>query len=395
MAYINFKEETQVALRQLKKRNENNIKILKEINKQKVIVNIAPDKQYSFKTITDRTINTSKTEKEENFFEICDINIVATEFIKCKFYNILFRECNFIGCSFIDCDFGGGGTAFENCSFIMDSSIKVPSLNVKDNLSCTFINCKMYCKFTGCNLSYLIIDRCSVKNTAFELSDMTCMIICNSKLKKINLVDVDLSGADIFKTYIEDFEFNDKLKSKIDEKTFIDKIQPYKNTKDEYEGLYMVYQTIANKYKENNLNNNFGEYYYLCRKAQRKTLKPIPKIASFIYWATSGYGERIIFPFIAALILIIIFAGVYLFFGMEVDSQIIGYAFYSGIPSSAKELGYHINEAVNLSVGMFGAVGVNRAMPTPETYMISNIEIILGIIMTGVGIGTLTRKLVR
>jgi uncharacterized protein YjbI with pentapeptide repeats len=395
MAYINFKEETAVAIKELKNRRENNKKILKEIKKDNSIINIVADEKYSYKIFDKRTFNTSKTEKEEEFIDIYNVNIVATEFKNCKFYNIRFRECNFIGCSFIECDFGGGGTTFENCSFLMDESIKVPSLNVKDNLSCGFENCKMYCKFTCCNLSYLIIDKSSLKNTSFELSDMTNIIIIDSNLKKINIVDVDLSGANILKTYIEDFEFNDKLKSKVNEKTFIDKIQPHKKTREEYEGIYMIYETLADKFKENNLNNNFGEYYFWCKKMQRKTIKPLPKIASFIYWATSGYGERILYPLISSLILIIIFAVLYLIFGMDVDGTIISYGFHSGIPSNLEEFLSHVNEAFNLSVGMFGAVGVNRAMPTPKTYMISNVEIIVGVVMAGVGIGTLTRKLVR
>ena len=395
MAYINFKEETAAAIKELKNRNENNIKILKEINKDKEIINIVADEKYSYKIFNKRTMNTSKTEKEEDFLDICNVNMVGTEFINCKFYNIRFRECNFIGCNFVECDFGGGGTIFQNCSFIMGESIKVPSLNVKDNLSCSFVKCKMYCKFTCCNLSYLIIDKSSLKDTSFELSDMTNVIIIDSKLKKIDIVDVDLSGADILKTYIEDLEFNDKLKTKINEKTFIDKIEPYKNTRDEYEGIYMVYETLADKFKENNLNNNFGEYYYLCKKMQRKTLKPLPKITSFIYWATSGYGERILFPLVSSVIFIIIFAVLYLIFGMEIDGTVVSYGFYSGMPGSFQEFYNDFNEAINLSVGMFAAVGVNKSMPTAETYMLSNMEMILGVIMAGVGIGTLTRKLVR
>lgn len=395
MAYINFKEETSVAIKELKNRNENNIKILKEIKKNKDIVAIVADKKYSYKIFNEKTINTSKTEKEEDFLEICNLNIVGAEFISCKFYNIGFRECNFIGCSFIECDFGGGGTIFENCSFIMEESIKVPSLNIKDNLSCSFVSCKLYCKFTCCNLSYLIIDKSTLKNTTFELSDMTNVIIIDSRLKKIDIVDVDLSGADILKTYIEDLEFNDKLKSKINEKTFIDKIQPCKNTREEYEGLYMVYETLANKFKENNLNNNFGEYYFLCKKTQRKTLKALPKIASFIYWATSGYGERILYSLLSSLVLIVIFAVLYLIIGIEIDGTVVSYGFNSGMPSSFNELIKGVNEAVNLSVGMFAAVGVNKSMPIPATYMLSNVEMIVGVIMAGVGIGTLIRKLVR
>ena len=56
-----------------------------------------------------------------------------------------------------------------------------------------------------------------------------------------------------------------------------------------------IYENIADKFKENNLTNNFGEYYFLCRKVQRKVLKPMPKISSTIGLLSCGYGERPIY----------------------------------------------------------------------------------------------------
>ena len=46
--------------------------------------------------------------------------------------------------------------------------------------------------------------------------------------------------------------------------------------------LYEIYENIADKFKDNNLKNNFGEYYYLCRNVQRKSLKIVPKFFSYI-----------------------------------------------------------------------------------------------------------------
>lgn len=112
----------------------------------------------------------------------------------------------------------------------------------------------------------------------------------------INLTDVDLSNAKFVDNYIEDFEFNDKLKSKMDPKTFFDRIEVKKKTRAEYEGIYTIYENLANKFKENNLKNNFGEYYYLCRYVQRKVLKPLPKIGSYIDWISSGYERGSLLP---------------------------------------------------------------------------------------------------
>ncbi len=396
MAYINFKEEVFKGKEELHKRIENNKKLFTEIKNDKSKISISPDEKYSFRTIKDRTINNSKTENEGEFLEISDKNIVCTEFIKCKFYNIKFKNCTFVACRFVECDFGGGGVIFENCTLILEEINNVPSLNKKDNLSCTFEKCKLYCKFLSSNITYLIIDGCELKDTSFELTDMSNMIIINSYMKKINLMDIDFSGGKTISTYIEDMEFNDKLKSKLDPKTFFDKIEPKEKTKAEYEGIYTVYETIADKYNENNLKNNFGEYYYLCKNMQRKSLdKVLPKITSYIYWFTSGYGERISFPLISSLVLILIFAVLYIILGYSSENEVIAYWWRIGLPKTFNEFLSQFNQCINISVEVFTGLGSDNETPIPSSFIVANSEMIIGVIMMGVGIGTLTRKLVR
>ncbi|MEG0307689.1 MAG: pentapeptide repeat-containing protein [Clostridium sp.] len=396
MPYINFKEEVTVAKQQLSHRMDNNEKLCKQISNDKSCLQIKPDEKYSFRHFEERTINNSKTQNEEEFCEISNKNIICSKFMKCKFYNIKFKNCTFVGCNFVECDFGGGGVIFENCSFILQEIKNVPSLNVKDNLSCSFERCKIYSKFLSTDITYVIINECYLKDTNFEMTDMTSTIIINSEMKKIDIVDADLSGVKIVNTYIEDLEFNDKLQTKIDEKTFIDKIEPREKTKSEYEGLYMVYETIANKFNGNNLKNNFGEYYYLCKTMQRKSLKKgLPKITSYIYWLTCGYGERILYPLMSSLVMIVIFTILYLAIGLDMEGEIISYIWRIGIPHNLREFMTQLNWSLNLSVEVFTGLGADNATTIPISYMICNVEMVIGVIMMGVGIGTLTRKLVR
>ena len=95
---------------------------------------------------------------------------------------------------------------------------------------------------------------------------MSSLMVINSEFKRIRIEDCDLSGAKIIDTYIIDLDFTDKMKTKFDQKTFFDQIKLREKNRDEYEGIYMTYETIADKFKENSLNNNFGEYYYLEKK---------------------------------------------------------------------------------------------------------------------------------
>lgn len=86
-------------------------------------------------------------------------------------------------------------------------------------------------------MGYLIFDKCLIQNTFYLLSDLSSVIIDNSELKKIRVQDCDLSGTKIMNTYIVDLEFADKVKTKLDEKTFFDKIELRKKDRDEYEAI--------------------------------------------------------------------------------------------------------------------------------------------------------------
>ncbi|WGX74843.1 pentapeptide repeat-containing protein [Paraclostridium bifermentans] len=332
---------------------------------------------------------------EENFSVIENKDIICSKFIECNFYNIKFKGCRFIGCTFEKCKFEKGGSSFENCSFFKEDSDSLPSLNKCDNFSCHFIKCEIYAKFLNCILSFSIFEDCNIKNTNFEQSDMTNSIIIDSVLNMVIISDCDLCGAKVVNTYIENIEFRDKFQSKLDEKSFFDKIPVRLKTREEYEGIYMVYETIANKFMENSLNNNFSEYYYLCKITQRKTLKIIPKMKSYLYWATCGYGERPMFAIYFSLVLMLIFAIIYLFTGVEVGDNTVNYNIISIKNLTFSKFLYDFNEALSLSIGAFGGVGTINCKPTEVSYILTNLEVLIGVVMMGLGIGTLTRKVVR
>jgi uncharacterized protein YjbI with pentapeptide repeats len=396
MGYINFKEEVFVAKKQLKKRKKNNENLFNDMVKHKDLAkNYNPCKNYSYKTFSEDEFGKKGILDEDTFSIVESKDIVCTKFIGCKFDNIKFKECKFIGCTFEDCEFGKGGAVFENCSFLKEDSNSKPSLNKYDNFSCTFIQCDIYAKFLNCILAFTIFENCKIKNTNFEQSDMNSVIIKGSEFDMIIMSDCDLSGIKVFSTYIKDLEFRDKFQTKLDEKSFFDKIPIRIKTREEYEGIYMVYENIADKFKESSLDNNFGEYYYLCKTTQRKALKFMPKIESYLYWLTCGYGERPEYAIYSSLVIILTFAILYLLFGVEVDEKIVIYNMSTMKNLSLSKFLADFNEAITLSVGAFGAVGTINCKPTQISYILTNLEILIGIIMMGLGIGTLTRKVVR
>ena len=159
--------------------------------------------------------------------------------------------------------------------------------------------------------------------------------------------------------------------------------------------VIVVEETIADKFKENTLNNNFGEYYYLCKCMQRKTLKFFPKVESYIYFLTCGYGERPEFAVYSSLVIIIFFAFVYLIVGIEIDNKEIIYNINTISKLNFFKFINDFNESLTLSVGAFGGLGTINCKPVTSSYIFLDIEILIGIVMMGLGIGTLTRKVVR
>ncbi len=129
---------------------------------------------------------------------------------------------------------------------------------------------------------------------------------------------------------------------------------------------------------------------------QRKSLKKLlPKTISYIYWFTCGYGERILYPLISSLVLILIFATMYLILGYNSQNQIISYWWSIGLPKNFNEFLSQVNQCINISVEVFTGLGSDNETPIPASFIVANTEMIVGVIMMGVGIGTLTRKLVR
>ena len=371
MPYVNFKEENYKLDKQIKNRKENNKKIISQIKKDKTLLSgYSLDGEYSFKNTKKQMIGTQGVLKDEDFQVISDEDFICANFFNCKFQNIKFINCTFIGCNFKKCSFGGGGIIFEDCY--------------------------IYAQFKGSNISYSLFERCTFENTNFELSDLQAVIIIQSDLFKIVVSDCDFQNFKTQKCYMSDFEFDDKYMTTFDDKTFFDKLVERKKDRDEYEGFYMIYQNIAFQYEQNNLKSNFGEYYFLGKKAEHKTLDFLPKIKSYLYWFSCGYGERPLYSIYFSFFIIFLFTALFLLVGIDIEGDVIQYSNLKMIEGlSFGEFLKHLLRAFSLSTSLFSGVGDELCEPTIQSVILADIEMIFGGIVMGLGIGTLTRKIVR
>ena len=102
--------------------------------------------------------------------------------------------------------------------------------------------------------------------------------------------------------------------------------------------------------------------------------------------------SRALYPVFFSLGVIVLCAILYLFLGIKIGDESIRLTLSSIINNDFRTNLSYLNESFNLSVGLFTGVGAFNSEPIPSTYIISNIEMIIGLLMMGVGVATLIKK---
>ena len=81
--------------------------------------------------------------------------------------------------------------------------------------------------------------------------------------------------------------------------------------------------------------------------------------------------------------------------GIDINGSVISYNFSNIHTWNIAKFIKDFNEALNLSVGMFAGVGIDNGKPTEIGYMVTNLEMLIGVVLIGVGVGTIARKVIR
>ena len=81
---------------------------------------------------------------------------------------------------------------------------------------------------------------------------------------------------------------------------------------------------------------------------------------------------------------------------IDIEGDVIQYSNLKMIEGlSFGEFLKHLLRAFSLSTSLFSGVGDELCEPTIQSVILADIEMIFGVIVMGLGIGTLTRKIVR
>lgn len=305
-------------------------------------------------------------------------------FKDCIFKNINFEECIFIGCDFIGCK-------FFNVKFKKSKFFDFKSKGTVYFYSSNFENCI----FERVNMKRNIFQLVKIKNTRFILSNLRNSIFDQNTIDSMYISDCDLKSFSMINTYAKKLEFDDDFLTKLNEDSFFDKFIINQNDKEQYINLSRIYKDIASKFESNRILGISGEYHYLYKYSQKNTLNSFSKLKSQIFWSICGYGEKPIYCLITSFEIVLLFAIIYLFTGINVGGKQINYDLSIFFMLNKKIIIVDFLESLYFSLVTFTTVGYGDIIPTGISIVLSSIEMILGVTMVGIWTATLARKITR
>lgn len=391
--FENRKKKTLIELENRYKKNMDNYKHQLEVHDSTLNVN---EKNMKYNLLINSREYRIKSKEEFIFSDISnksiiskgqeivyDANLTYNKFYNCIFKGIIFSNCNFYGSIFSECIFEN--IIFDNCTFYTDNNLITIFKEQCNLIKCTFKNC---------NMEKFILNECHINNTKFILTKLKNAIFNKIEIKNISLADCDMRCFKIISSKIESLSFEDEYLTKFDDESFIDEII-IENNKNNFENVYKIYKDIATKYEANRLPNRAGDYYYLYKRIERKTLKGIDKLKSYIFWMLCGYGEKPTYALITSVEIVLIFTLIYMFTGLSIGMDIIDYdiLIFKDLPIDGLILDFL--KSLYFSIVTFTTVGYGDITPIGYSVFLSGIEMFLGVTMVGIWTATLARKITR
>ncbi|MEG1408549.1 MAG: pentapeptide repeat-containing protein [Terrisporobacter sp.] len=376
------KKELNLKLEENKaKLRRNNLKV-NVINGEKKDVYEINDAESSFIYVNNKIIGIKDFTSKLIYKSISNKKIMCNKFSNCEFNSVKFENCTFHGTLFENCKFNK--VNFSHCDFYDNEG----SIGIFQN-HCIFNNCI----FEHTNLKNMVFQNSDFIKIKFIFTSLRNAIFDECNINRILFSDCNLKAMKIIETHINVLRFEDKYLSKVDENTFIDKININENY--DYDNLFKTYKSISSIYESNRYASYGGEYYYLAKCMERKSLKGLERFKSNIFWIICGYGERPTFALVTSFEIVLLFAIMYMFSGLCINGSTINYSFNILYLLPKRAIYLDFIKCFYFSLVTFTSVGYGDIFPTGYSVIFSCFEMILGVTMVGVWTATLARKIIR
>lgn len=347
------------------------------------------EKEYNLANFSDINFGKSAAACEDDFIKVCDTCFYYCDFSMCGFNNISFTNCTFVGCKFIECYTLGLYVLFDNCSF----TSRISGKKSIDDMPSAFKSCEFSVRYINCDISQMVLDKCHYYFSQFENADLNGTVFLDCSFDTTRLTGCDMRSTKIINPRFIEFYIEDSgKKSRVDRKTFLGFINY--NRKEEREIKYAadVYGNFSELFENNKLMDLQGEYFYLNKITELRNLKGLDRFKSIMGLITCGYGERPSLSLLTSLFLILLCGTLYMLFGVNYNNEILVFH------PTVKELLPPLDKLVlwyHFSLVTFSTVGYGNVTPIGGSLLVSAVEMVSGVVMVGIWVSTLVRKMVR
>lgn len=360
--------------------------------------NLEPE-EYMFTTYKNKTFGRAAAIRKEDCLVIQHISFKYSTFLDCNFSNIVFENCSFVGCKFLKCTTSGRGVKFKDCSF---SNIEFTNLTTSDNnfeiVSAIFEHCKAFMmELDNCVASDIVFNKSNFISTKIRNTNISYSIFLTCDFHSMTVEGSNFKGVRIIKPKSPNIDIRDSmLKTEFNEKTYLSLIETDRNDDQRIKKTVRLYKTFARQYKEVDLMDKYGEYFFLSKKTSLfREKKTFNKVTSFIGLISCGYGERPFYSLYISVVILFLSAFLYMAFGIRVGTIDGSHHIITGISNNFDIALQDFGTCLHFSIVTFTTVGYGNIVPIGNSIIVSSAEMILGVIMIAVWTSTLVRKMTR
>lgn len=367
-------------------------------------------KCYKFVSFKELHFGKSYALSESNYITVSNIEFYFVKFDHCSFNNIVFSDCHFYGCIFNGCTTTSGNFIFKSCYFRGAETNCINNSHIVQNTCTEFIECMLSISFNNCFAAYLLFDKCKLISSNFTSCDIPDSIFNNCGFYSVNFINSNINKLSIKSIEHYELEFHNVFDIwDVDNEIYIsfkgirqiNKICKKKTPKeciDFYKNLSKMYFTLSKLLNKNNINDELAiEYTYLYNYFSMKTKKNfLDRFIFYISWSLCGFGDRMSRFLLWFLIFILSTSLAYMFCGLSLDGNgVIKYSISTILSTPVSQIIADFLTCIHFSIVTFSTVGYGNITPYGSSYVVSAIQIIMGIVFVAIFTSVIVKKFLK